>query len=89
MTGCAGKARARSTGTTCSSIARVAANNIVRCHVECKNYTRKLQLADVADKILQTQTYWQTKQIDYFLIVTPRAGISDELDILSSTGMRR
>jgi len=58
----------------------VAPDNVVRCHVECKNYSRQLQLADVADKILQTQAYWNAKNIDYFVIVTPRAGISNDLD---------
>jgi transcriptional regulator with XRE-family HTH domain len=58
----------------------VASDNVVRCHVECKNYSRQLQLADVADKILQTQAYWHAKKIDYFVIVTPRAGTSNDLD---------
>ena len=35
---------------------------------------------DVAEKILQTQTYWERKRIDYFLILTPLAGISNDLD---------
>jgi hypothetical protein len=29
---------------------------------------------------MQTQAYWERKQIDYFVIVTPRAGISNDLD---------
>ena len=58
----------------------VAPDNVVHCHVECKNYSRQLQLADVADKILQTQAYWHAKMIDYFVIVSPRAGISNDLD---------
>jgi hypothetical protein len=58
----------------------VAPDNIVHCHVECKNYTRRLQLSDVSDKVLQTQTYWHAKRIDYLVFVTPRAGISNDLD---------
>jgi hypothetical protein len=57
-----------------------AANRLVRCHVECKNYTRELKLSDIADKIAQMQAYWDRKKLDYFLIVTPRAGISNDLD---------
>ncbi len=57
-----------------------AANRVVSCHVECKNYTRELKTSDVAEKILQTQTYWERKEIDYFLILTPLAGISNDLD---------
>ena len=56
------------------------ANHLVRCHVECKNYTRELKPADISEKIIQTQAYWERKEIDYFLIVTPRAGISNDLD---------
>ena len=56
------------------------ANDLVRCHVECKNYTRELKLADISEKIMQTQAHWERKQIDYFLIVTPRAAISNDLD---------
>jgi hypothetical protein len=56
------------------------ANDLVRCHVECKNYSRELKPADISEKIMQTQAYWERKQIDYFLIVTPRAGISNDLD---------
>ena len=56
------------------------ANHLVRCHVECKNYTRELKPADISEKIMQTQAYWERKQIDYFLILTPRAGISNDLD---------
>ena len=61
------------------------ANSVVRCHVECKNYTRELITKDVTDKIVQMRTYWNTKKIDYFLIVTPRAGISNDLDLLIQT----
>jgi ActR/RegA family two-component response regulator len=56
------------------------AHSTVRCHVECKNYSRELKPADVSEKIMQTQAYWGRKEIDYFLIVTPRAGISNDLD---------
>ena len=59
------------------------ANDIkVQCHVECKNYDRKLRTQDIADKILQMQSYWNSKKIDYFIIVTPRAGITNDLDNL-------
>jgi hypothetical protein len=65
------------------------ANKVVRCHVECKNYTRELKTADVAEKILQTPTYWQGKELDYFLIVTPLAGISNDLDHYIQTANSR
>jgi len=59
------------------------ANDIkVRCHVECKNYDHRLRTQDIADKIFQTLSYWNSKKIDYFIIVTPRAGITNELDNL-------
>lgn len=65
------------------------ANRVVSCHVECKNYTRKLKPADVAEKILQTQTYWERKEIDYFLILTPLTGISNDLDHIIQTANSR
>ena len=57
----------------------------VHCHVECKNYHQELKPEHVADKIWQTQRYWDKKKVDYFIIVTPRAGISNELDHLIQT----
>jgi DNA-binding GntR family transcriptional regulator len=65
------------------------ANRVVSCHVECKNYTRELKTSDVAEKILQTQTYWERKEIDYFLILTPLAGISNDLDHFIQTANSR
>ena len=59
-----------------------AGDNIVRCHVECKNYSRELQTEDVSGKILQMQAYWRHKKIDYFVILTPRASISNDLDYI-------
>ena len=59
-----------------------AANSSVRLHVECKNYDRPLQTHDIADKILQMRTYWREKKVDHFVIVTPRAGIQNDLDRL-------
>lgn len=59
-----------------------AADTAVRCHVECKNYGEPLKTKDVADKIFQTQLYWDDKKIDYFVIVTPRVSVGNELDVL-------
>jgi DNA-binding GntR family transcriptional regulator len=56
------------------------ADRLVRCHVECKNYARELKPAHISEKIMETQAHWERKQIDYFLIVTPRAGLSNDLD---------
>ena len=64
-------------------------NRVVSCHVECKNYTRELKTSDVAEKILQTQAYWERKRIDYFLILTPLAGISNDLDHFIQTANSR
>ena len=63
-----------------------AKNRLVRCHVECKNYTRDLKPADLYDKIMQTQTHWERKQIDYLVIVTPHGPASA---MISTTTSRR
>jgi ubiquitin-like protein Pup len=54
----------------------------VKCHIECKNYGRPLTVGDVAEKILQIELYWSEKKIDHFIIVSPRYGLSNELDLL-------
>jgi WD40 repeat protein len=62
--------------------ARDARTGTVRCHVECKNYSDSVTTADIAPKLLQQFVYWDNKPLDYFILITPRAGVTNELSRL-------
>jgi hypothetical protein len=57
--------------------ARDARTGTVRCHVECKNYSNSVTTADVAPKLLQQLVYWENKPLDYFILITPRAEVTN------------
>lgn len=59
-----------------------ARTGTVRCHVECKNYTHAVSLPDIAPKLLQQYVYWENKELDYFIVISPRAGATNELSRL-------
>jgi hypothetical protein len=54
----------------------------VKCHVECKNYRSAIKLADIADKLLQTEFYWRDKQLDHWILISPHADASNELSLM-------
>lgn len=54
----------------------------MRCHVECKNYAGTVGLTEIAPKLLQQHVYWENKKLDYFIVISPRAAISNELSHL-------
>ncbi|GAA4306621.1 hypothetical protein GCM10023178_14710 [Actinomadura luteofluorescens] len=59
-----------------------AITGTLRCHVECKNYAEKVGLDDLAPKLLQQIVYWENKPLDYFILISPRARITNELSRL-------
>lgn len=56
---------------------------LVRCHVECKNHAHKVGLDDIAPKLLQQLVYWEDKKLDFFIVIAPRAVVSNELSRLA------
>jgi hypothetical protein len=54
----------------------------VRCHIECKNISGRITLYDIAPKLLQQLVYWENKELDYFIVIAPRAASGNELSRL-------
>jgi hypothetical protein len=66
----------------------VADNAPVICHVECKNYTGEISTKEVADKLLQTEA--SPKDVQHWILISPRANVSNELnELLVSWADRR
>jgi transcriptional regulator with XRE-family HTH domain len=59
-----------------------AANQYVRCHVECKNYARPISPKDVADKLLQQELHSHDTPLDHWILITPYASPSNDLNAM-------
>ncbi|WP_373688170.1 NACHT domain-containing protein [Actinoplanes aureus] len=61
----------------------VAGRPAVKCFVECKNYTgRHLRTGDIAEKLLSMEHHWRDVRLDQYIIVSPHAEPSNELDLM-------
>ncbi|WP_170153829.1 NACHT domain-containing protein [Actinoplanes italicus] len=60
----------------------VAGRPNVRCHIECKNLTRPVRTNDVIEKLWQTKTYYRDSPIDHWILISPHADPSNDLEEL-------
>lgn len=63
----------------------VAGSGLVRCHVECKNYADPIRTSDIADKLLQQKAAAATAPIDHWILISPHADPSNDLQQLLQT----
>ena len=54
-------------------------NEMVQCHVECKNYRRPIRPADIADKLLQQKMAARGAPIDHWILISPHTDPSNDL----------
>ena len=66
-------------GHDISFTAPAATNEVVKCHVECKNYRRPIRPADIADKLLQQRMAARGAPIDHWILISPHTDPSNDL----------
>jgi DNA-binding NarL/FixJ family response regulator len=64
----------------------VATGQLVRCHLECKNYQNLITLKDVADKLLSEP--YRKGIIEHWILISPHANPSNELNRFLETQHR-
>jgi hypothetical protein len=60
----------------------VTGSPLVRCHVEYKNLSRPVTVADIAAKVLQQKLYQRDAVVDHWILVSPHQDPSNELDLM-------
>ena len=53
-----------------------------QCFFECKNYSAKISLATVSDKVLQAEGHWRDAPVDHWILVSPHTDPVNELDLM-------
>jgi ubiquitin-like protein Pup len=66
-------------GHDISFTAPAVTNDMVQCHVECKNYRRQIRPADIADKLLQQRMAARGAPIDHWILISPHTDPSNDL----------
>jgi ubiquitin-like protein Pup len=56
-------------------------NRMVRCHVECKNYTGRVPLPELAGKLAQQELrHTGGRDVDHWILISPRAPAANDLN---------
>ncbi|WP_313408153.1 pentapeptide repeat-containing protein [Aeromicrobium sp.] len=51
------------------------------CLLECKNYRRAVRLADISEKLLAAENYYDHEPVDHWILISPHSDPSNELDL--------
>ena len=57
-------------------------NKTIRILAECKDYSKKIKLNDIAGKLAATKSYFKGIPIDHWILISPNSNVSSELDML-------
>jgi len=72
--------RGRQSGHDLKFVCEITGSKILRFLIECKNYSRKITLDNIAGKLLAAEAYNHNTPIDHWILVSPNANVSNELD---------
>lgn len=60
-------------------VVRSARSKSVRCHLECKSYSRPIRTRDIADKLLQQKSASRHAPIDHWILISPHSDPANDL----------
>jgi AraC-like DNA-binding protein len=72
--------KGRQSGHDLKFVVGTSENREMRILIECKNYSKKIKLGDIADKLMAAKAYHQNiVPIDHWILVSPNTYVSSEL----------
>ncbi len=74
--------RGRQSGHDLKFVIGTTEDRKIRILVECKNISKKITKDDIGGKLLAAKAYHQNIPIDHWILVSPNANVSNELDEL-------
>jgi hypothetical protein len=60
----------------------ITGNKNIKFLIECKNYSKKIKLDNVAGKLAAAKAYHRDIPIDHWILISPNANLSNELERL-------